>query len=172
MYLFYDIETTGVNHKKDKIIQIAYALYDLNFETVCEKNIVLNDGNHDRDYFKLIPIEDIKNGIHPRDIMPEIYKDFIKSKYVISYSGSCFDERFMNLYFSRYNLEPLIFNNRIDLMKICCNYLKSSKLVKLTESYLRIMGKPHNNTAHTATSDVIIMIEIFNKLISTNVITL
>jgi DNA polymerase III alpha subunit (gram-positive type) len=174
MFIIYDTETTGLIDSKDKIIQLAYAVYDEKCEPVKQCDIVFNDGSNERDFFKIIPYHRIRDGIHPASVVNEIYSDFSRATSVVSYSNSRFDERFMNQYFKKYGLAPVNFI-WINIMDITAKYIsvvfgEKSKNHKLGNAYSRLFNL-NPVDAHTATGDVVMLIEILELLINKKIIT-
>jgi uncharacterized protein YprB with RNaseH-like and TPR domain len=173
--LFYDLETSGLTPGFHKIIQIAYTVCDIKTGIVTkQKNIILNDGCNDVDFYKKLENE-IKTGVHPKTIITEVFNDFKHANKIVSYSGDGFDERFINHYFNEYFSECLLFNNRIDVMNICSEYFKTKivkgkrQWLKLTDVYQRFGGKNINN-AHNAFYDVDMLIHVHNSLVNNGII--
>lgn len=140
MFIIYDLETTGLYPVLDKIIQIAYVIFNNEGEIINQYDIVFNDGNSDRDVYKIIPIERIRSGIHPSKTVQKIYDDFSKADNVISYNRGNFDENFMNQYFINNKLVPIVFKwiNIMDIFRKYTNAIFQEKRIcgmKLSELY-------------------------------------
>lgn len=168
--LIYDLETSGLVPGVHKIIQIAYIVCDTKTNTITkQKNIILNDGGNDVDFYRRLENE-IKTGVHPRTIITEVFNDFKHANKIVSYSSDGFDERFINHYFNEYFSERLLFNNRIDVMNICSEYFQTPMVkgkrrwLKLTDVYQRFGGTDISN-AHIATGDITMLNHVLNELI-------
>lgn len=174
--LIYDLETSGLIPGVHKIIQIAYVIYDTKTcEITKQKNIILNDGGNDVDFYRKLENE-IKNGVHPRTIITEVFNDFKHVNKIASYNGDGFDENFINHYFKEYLSKCLLFNNRIDVMNICSEHFKTKivngkhKWLKLTDVYQRFGGNDISN-AHNAFGDIIMLTYVLNELIRLRKVT-
>ena len=166
--LFYDLETKGeFIPENDKIIQIAYYIWNPLTNEEKYVNKIFNDGNNDVDFYKKLEHE-IKNGIHPSTVVQEIYIDFKNADKIVSYSNSCFDETRMNIYFKKYGYDQLTFQNRINIMNIYSNYFAKQtgkyKPISLKDAYSHFNTTP--TEAHLATNDVEMLVGVYNHLIA------
>lgn len=124
--IFFDIETTGFNKKKDVIILITYG----NF--VDNKTFLL------RQYF----CEDLSE---EREILLSFKRDLTGRNVFCSYNGVSFDEPFIINRLLRYNIMPVDIKEHIDLYAMIRPYYKVLGMdrcnLKTVEKFLGINRK-------------------------------
>ena len=160
--IFYDTETTGVQHKRDKVIEIAF--YDPTNDTSYEK--LINPG---------IPIPPDATRIH--GISDEMVKDaptfdqiidemeaFCSGEVVlIAHNNDSFDIHFLKAEWSRSDRELPSSWLFFDTLKWARKYRPD--LPRHSLQYLReLYGFPPNN-AHRALDDVITLHRVYEKMV-------
>lgn len=150
-----DIETDGGN----SIIQIAYNIYDKELDVIKKKDFLINEGHGKIDYYKRITLEEIvKDGHHPKNMLPILQADFDKCKYIIGHNID-FDLRHISRYFLKYRL-PCRLPTRLDTMRVSRNLVGAKdkrgrvKNPRLGELYQYFFGTaPSEDSCHRADYD-------------------
>jgi len=161
-YIVFDLETTGTNIKKDKIIEIGAIKIKNNeiidkFETLINPNIPIpykaTEINHITD-------EMVKDAPTFEEIADKLYI-FLKDSILAGYNADTFD---INLLYDAYEELGIKFTNDfIDILNIAKNILPELNNYKLEEDlvpYYNIEVKQ----SHRAISDCITEYKVFNEL--------
>ena len=173
MYIVLDIETDGLA-KDCKILEIAYDIYDKDFQLIDRKSYILNDGSDTTDFFQKISLERIqKEGIHPKDALMLLDTDMQKCTHIIGHNSDSFDiPRIIN-YSKKYEIELHLPTIQMDTMKISKNYLGLKKFPKLNELYRHLFNKDMDaDESHTGSYDVKITAICFKELMDRDIIKL
>lgn len=184
--VFYDLETTGLDLREDKIIEfsgIRCVIKNASFEILEEKTVYINPeiplpgkiveitGYHD-DFFVDKPVE--------KDAFPEIYS-FLKGKKIVAgYNNNAFDNAFLTALYQRYNV-PISFSFDLESFAEAKKTMKNHKLSLdvfwLVKEYVagvenhKLMtvashfGLDKGIDFHKASSDVLATVRIANVLI-------
>lgn len=169
-----DIETDmgGAN-----IIQIAYNIYDSDFNLLKHENIIINNGNGSRDYYKIIPIKDILNGMAPYAGLSIFAKDLNECSYVVGHNVQHFDMRILTKALKNLGI---FFDTK--KYKLICTMYGSKKYVgaldkkgaiknpKLSELYKKLFGCEPPCIQHDAKNDIETTHKCFVKLVELGVI--
>lgn len=169
-----DLETDG----KHKIIEIAYNLYDLDMNLIHEKDILLNDNSNSVDFYKKIPLREIKeNGIPPELAIDILIEDINQSQYIVCHNIG-FDTQKIKMYFQK-------MGKQCSMPKTICTMESTKEFVnipakngkpkkpKLEELYFKLFNtKMNSDKAHRGNYDVEITGLCLKKLIELGVITL
>ena len=146
-----DIETNGLNHKKNNILQVAYNICDHNFNILNEQNLFINNSNE-------------------KNIIDLLYKDIYECNNIYGHNID-FDMRFIEYKFNYYGYKHKNIN-KIDTMKIskdivkCRNKLGNIKYPKLKELYEYYYPNTiDEKKLHTADYDVFLTRLICKKII-------
>lgn len=172
-YLVLDLETT----KYRDIIQIAYTMYDNNFNELKKINYLINEGIGKIDYYEKFTLEDIyTNGLNPHEALHELRDDMTFSTHLICHNIN-FDAKLIYKYFSKYNV--VIDKKPIEIctMKLskhicqCVDIRGRIKNAKLSELYLFFFGEaPDETKTHTADYDIAITARCFQHMLTNNLI--
>ena len=152
--VFFDIETTGLDKKKDKIIQIGAVKYSPKWKKLDEiSHYILPD-----EPWSITKEAFEKHGLTKEFIeqhgvpLKSIYNEWIKfidKCDILTYNGTICDIPFMYAEFGKLGLDPMILNHRhIDVYSI----ERKINSNKLEDVYRRYTGKDPIN-AHDANSD-------------------
>ena len=147
-----DLETTGGNHYKDKIIEIGMIKVK-NRKVVGEKSLLINPQMQIPDFIqKLTNIKqnDVKDAPIIEDVIEEIL-DFIGEDIIVAHNTS-FDVPFLNSVLDRLDKEPLI--NKV----ICTNVMTKHLIPEILNSNLNYMSRLFNidhSKAHRAYDDAL-----------------
>lgn len=163
-----DIETTGIDKKKDHIIQISMVKFNPETYEVLDTfdSYVKPEGSY------VISIAAyIKHGIKPqfledkpyfKDIADKIL-EFVNDCNILTYNGNSFDLPFLNI-------EMAKCGKHIDTTKLKCydSFLTERERYPMTLEgvYSKYMGETMNESgldAHNSLSDVAATIEVFRK---------
>ncbi len=149
-FCIFDLETTGGNHKSDKIIEIGLVKIE-KLEIVEEKNFLINPEIKIPEFIqKLTSIKqaDVEQAPCIEDVINEIL-DFMGDRILVAHNTS-FDVPFFNSVLKRLNIEEL--QNK----SICTNLMTKYLIPNLLNSNLNYMSKifniPHKE-AHRALDD-------------------
>jgi len=142
-----DIETDG----KTKIIQISYNIIDKNNNIILKRNLFLNDGDNDIDYYKKISIDYIKiYGIKPKKALEILFNDLKQCDCIIGHNIAYDFSKIIKYFEKYYSSEELTkIKNNIPEKKYCTmqrsrnivkcknkkGSIKSPKLSELCEYY-------------------------------------
>ncbi len=149
-FVVFDLETTGGNHKSDKIIEIGLVRV-VNLEIVEEKNYLINPEIKIPEFIqKLTNIkqDDVKDSPVIEDVIDEVLK-FMGDSILVAHNTS-FDVPFFNSVLRRQNKPEL--ENR----SICTNLMTKYLIPNLLNSNLNYMSKIFNikhSKAHRALDD-------------------
>ncbi len=162
--IIYDLETTGLNYKKDKIIEIY--LYNLNNETCL--HLLINPQCD-------IPPETIKiHGLTNLDLehkpsFTDVYtqiEDFVgKKPYLISHNNIAFDKKFLLSEIKRGGIEKPLRWKFIDTLYLA--RIAYPDLLNYKQDTLRKKLSISNKGNHRANKDVLDLITIYKKIIET-----
>jgi DNA polymerase III epsilon subunit-like protein len=113
-----DLETSGLG-SNDSIIEIVYHIYQIDNQKLVEKNrILINDGTGLQDYFKKIPIRDIRTrGMSPRDGLTIVAKKLSECQFLVGHNIVAFDSKFLKRHFDRFRID-YVFPEIYDTQKI------------------------------------------------------
>lgn len=157
--VFFDVETTGLNVIRDRILQIALIKYPKNSSTPQELQMLINPG---------VPISEeamAVHGITPKDlankptfqlVAKQIF-DFIGNADLGGYNSARFDIPMLMEEFARVGIEFDISNRRIiDVQRIF--YKMEPRTLKAA---LRFYCQKELDDAHDALADVRATVEVF-----------
>jgi DNA polymerase-3 subunit epsilon len=166
----FDLETTGIDVKKDSIIQMALIKFNsdsfeeierMSFYILPECDFIITDeafSKHGISAEKLL-----EEGVKLRDIWDKC-KEFIGDCDMLSYNGNHFDVPMLYNNLLRYGLS-FDFENRTFYDSIVIERKKYS--MKLSETYKRYTGEELEN-AHDAFFDTQALIEVFKHQLKDN----
>lgn len=124
--VFFDIETTGFNKKKDSVILITYGIF------LDNKRFLL------KQYF-------CENLDEEKEILIGFIKDINNKNIFCSYNGISFDEPFIVNRMLKFNLMPIYFKEHIDLYAMIRPYYKTLGIdrcnLKTVEKFLGVKRK-------------------------------
>ena len=149
-FVVFDLETTGGNHKSDKIIEIGLVKV-VNLEIVDEKNYLINPEIKIPDFIqKLTNIrqDDVKDSPLIEEVIEDVL-EFMGDSILVAHNTS-FDVPFFNSVLRRLKREEL--ENR----SICTNLMTKYLIPNLLNSNLNYMSKIFNikhSKAHRALDD-------------------
>lgn len=159
-FCVFDLETTGGNHKNDKIIEIGLVKVQ-NLKIVDQKNYLIQPEIHIPEFIqKLTSItpKDVKNSPVIEDVVDEIL-EFMGDAILVAHNTS-FDVPFFNSVLRRMNREEL--PNK----SICTNLMTKYLIPNLMNSNLNYMSKIFkidHTKAHRALDDALATAELFLK---------
>lgn len=160
--LFFDLETTGVDTAKDRIVQIASIKIDVD-GSVEEKNVLINPEMS-------IPVEASEvHGIYDKDVADKpIFKAYAKGMY--EYFSECdlggynikrYDIPLLVEEFLRAGIEPdFSFSNVYDVFEMYCGLNPRT----LEAAYLNYTKKEMKN-AHDALADTTCTFELYQSML-------
>lgn len=160
-FIILDIETDGLDPKRNRIIEIGAMRIDGNKIEIYEKLIQI-DCSLNQDIIDLTGITDdlLKKSGVPVEEGLEGLKTFIKDYDIIGYNIG-FDISFLNYYFKKYNMDPIL-NKTIDTMRLVKKekmFLENYKLKTVLQAY-GIQKK----VDHRAIKDCQLIYELTSKL--------
>ena len=165
-----DVETA----KTGELIQIAYNIYDSNFDVIKEYNCLIDEGIGKVDFYEKYTIDDIvNNGLDPRDVFHEIKHDIKECSHVIGHNIA-FDMGKIDKYFEKLNIsykKPISVCTMHKTKNLCKLLNKRGQLKppKLSELYFHCFGtEPDNTKTHTANYDIEITFMCFYYLYQNN----
>lgn len=147
-----DLETTGGNHSRDKIIEIGMVKMQ-GTEVFAEKSFLINPNMPIPDFIqKLTGISqnDVADAPVIKDVIHEVI-DFIDTDIIVAHNTS-FDVPFLNSTLKRLGFEPL--ENRV----ICTNVMTKHLIPEILNSNLNYMSrlfKINHTNAHRASDDAL-----------------
>ncbi len=168
-YVVVDIETTGRNHKVDKIIEIGAIRYDKGKES--DRLAILVNSGKDIS-FEITALTGITNemisneGIKPIDAA-KMLKDFISGSIIVGHNFDAFDKYFLNDLFEEC-LHVSFCNNTIDTFKLSKNkypILKGHKLEDLSLMYHIDYSKAHRAVEDCQINHYVYEFLAFDKLL-------
>lgn len=157
-----DTETTGLNKNTDRIIQLAVAKFDENFNIITERSWYIRPSgtwriNPDAQAIHNIS-EDLINeqGVSLKSIAPE-FLELIKGTTILTYNGYSFDISFIQREFEREGIETGFENH-----EFADGYDIELRLNshRLADTYRRYYGDDFED-AHDAMADVRATIAVF-----------
>lgn len=181
-YLFYDIETTGLNKCFDQVLQFACIRTDLNFKELEQYStfvILRKDVLYSPKALitNRISINDsIANGVYEFDAIKTIHKLFnTRNTISLGYNTLKFDDEFLRFSFYRNLLPPYTHQYqdgcyRMDILPITVfYYLFRNDMLRWPESNLRLenisaLNQLATGQAHDALVDVRATIELAKRL--------
>lgn len=163
-----DIETA----KTGEIIQIAYNVYDKNYDKIKSFNKLINEGIEKVDFFGKFTLPFIESyGHDPIDVLLEVANDLEMCKLVIGHNIA-FDMSRIYKYFEKYGIllndKPKHICTMHSTKYICCvkNKRGTYKQPKLSELYMHCFGTPiDDEKAHSANYDVEITFQCYYYLL-------
>jgi hypothetical protein len=174
-YIVLDIETDGHN----KIIEIAYDIYDKDLNLVKRSDHLLNDGSGATDYYNRISIDEIEaDGLPPRHAMEMLLNDMNSCSYIVGHNIIRFDIEQLQYYFDKFGiycefptaLDTMTTSKRIVNAK---NKRGALKMPKLSELYQYLFNQSLDESkAHRGSYDVEVTFQCFQKLMELNVFEL
>lgn len=149
--LFFDIESTGPNSSKDRIVQLAIHVIDEEGKVLLSKSKLFNPGipiTAEATKIHGITDEDVKDAPHFRDDA-KVLKKIFENKIIITYNGMRFDIPMLMAEFERAKVEVELSGKFIDVLKV------ETKLSPrdLSTVYRKYTGK-NLDGAHDALADV------------------
>ena len=162
-----DVETTG---GAGPLIQIAYNIYDSNFNCIKKFDCLINENIGRVDWFKKYTLEQIVNdGRSPSDAFSEIKIDMSKCSHVVGHNIG-FDMGILIKYFKKLSMvhHTPISICTMQSSKYLCNLKNINggiKAPKLSELYYYCFNcEPDITKTHTANYDIEITFEVFRYL--------
>lgn len=156
-FCVFDLETTGGNHKTDKIIEIGLVKIK-NFEVIAEKNYLIKPEVRIPEFIqKLTSIkeEDVKDSPIIEDVIDEVL-EFMGDTILVAHNTS-FDVPFFNSVLKRLK-KPLLTNK-----SLCTNLMTKYLIPNLMNSNLNYMSKIFDikhKKAHRALDDALATAEL------------
>lgn len=162
-----DIETSGLDKNKDRIIQIGGVKYTNTWKKVCDFNKYILP----KEPWEMTPEAEAVHGLSKEFIningvpLKSIYREwleFLGDCDIITYNGNAFDIPFIYAEFQREGLDPKIIEHRlIDVYKI----EKEVNANTLPAAFKRYTGKEAIG-AHDANADSIMTIRVLYEQLS------
>lgn len=161
VFIILDIETDGLDPKKNQIIEIGAMRItgnDLNiYESLIKVDVPINQDIIDLTGITNELVE--KRGVQIKDGL-EGLKNFIKDYDIIGYNIG-FDINFINYNLKKYSMDPIL-NKTIDIMRIVKKekmFLKNYQLKTVLQAY-----GIQKNVDHRAINDCKLVYELISKL--------
>jgi DNA polymerase III epsilon subunit family exonuclease len=163
-YVVFDIETTGLDTKKDRILEIGAVKVE-NGIVIDEFNKMMNPGisipphvseiNHIYDHM-------VCDKPHPGVVLQEFYNFYKDCDYIIGHNAKKFDYPFLTQEYIRYmvKVEPFTVKDTMWVARSKIKGLRSYSLKALCNIY-----GVTNKDAHRALSDVYATHEVYLKLL-------
>lgn len=160
-YVFYDTETTGLNFKKDKVIEIA------GYEAVSKETFLSFVNPHlpipkEVSYVHKITDDMVKDAPSFEKVGKEFIDFCTKDCILIAHNNDAFDFHFLKEEFFNANLEMPSWRF-IDTLKWAKKYRPD--LPKHHLQYLREYHEIEKKQAHRALDDVQVLYQVFQKMI-------
>jgi len=159
--IYYDTETTGLNPQKDRIIEIAAfdPVKNRTFDELVNPNMSIP-----KESSNICNItDDMVKDASTFDIIGKNFIEFCgENTILIAHNNDSFDKLFLQFEFERSNLKMPAWPF-IDSLKWARKYRPD--LPKHALQYLREMYNIEANEAHRALNDVIILQNVFEKMI-------
>lgn len=169
-----DIETALTG----EIIQIAYNIYNMNFELINQNDYLINENIGKVDYYGKYSIKDIiKDGLKPMMVFLKLKSDIEKCSLVIGHNIA-FDISRIDKYFNKLNItynKPKMLCTMYKSKSLCnlVNIKGKPKSPKLSELYFFCFNEdPDNTKTHTADYDIDITYKCFKYLYERKLINL
>jgi hypothetical protein len=167
-----DVETA----KTGELIQIAYNIYNSDFECIKQFDCLINENNGKIDFYeKYTLMEIMENGRSPRDAFKEIKIDIKSCSHVIGHNIA-FDIGKIDKYFKKLSMvyhRPINICTMQQSKKLCNlkNIKGGLKPPKLSELFLHCFNcDPDTTKTHTADYDIEITFMCFHHLYKTKAI--
>lgn len=160
-FIYYDTETTGINTKEDRIVEIAAfdALNKTSFSFLVNPSMSIPPSASAVHHITDEMVKDAPTF----DVIGEKFTEFVGSDAIlIAHNNDGFDQPLLQSEYARHNLEfpDALF---LDSLKFARKYRPD--LPKHTLQHLRqLYGFPENN-AHRALDDVIVLEQVFSTMI-------
>ena len=171
-YIILDIETDGFN----KIIEIAYDIYDKDLNFVKRCDYLINDGTRTVDYYKKISLSEIeKYGMPPKIVLQKLLVDMNNCSYIVGHNVIKFDIVKLKQYFDKFGINcefPIGLDTMLSTKNLVCakNIKGNIKMPKLSELYSFLFDQDIDESkAHRASYDVEVTFECFKKLCELNI---
>lgn len=159
--IYFDLETTGIFHEKDRIVEIAAfdPVRNLSFQRLVHPGVVIPD--------EVIKIHGISNEmVSNQPSFAEVGKEFIDfcsgSVMLVAHNGELFDLKFLTAECKRHKLSFPLGWAFVDSLKWARKYRKD--LPKHSLQYLRELFCVQKNNAHRALDDTIVLYKVFSLL--------
>jgi len=162
-FCVFDLETTGGNHKSDKIIEIGLVRVE-NLEITAKKNYLIRPEIKIPEFIQKltsIEISDVEHAPVIEDVIDDIL-DFMGDAVLVAHNTS-FDIPFFNSVLKRLN-KPILENK-----SICTNLMTKYLIPNLMNSNLNYMSKIYNiphKKAHRALDDAMATAELLMKYLN------
>jgi len=183
MNLFFDVETTGFNRRKDNLVQLAWILTDANGKIIQEADHIIEpDGftiPHRATALHGITTDEAQAiGIKLDEALDEFSSAAKAAKNIIAHNIS-FDHDVLETEFGRCGMNfPLLGKTQICTMRLSVNWcrlpklngMKGFKRPRLDELYYKLFGESFEN-AHDALSDTRACMRCYYKLVELHVIS-
>ena len=183
--IVFDTETTGVNNKNDRIVQIAALVFDQDFNKVDSLNVLIKQDKEmtDREILTHVHGKTYKmcqeKGISIADALTQFIGMLDGCNVAVAHNMP-FDEGFLKSEANRHGINFEIKARKMDTMALYNNIVKcppterminagytSYKKPNLTECYNFVFGKDFDN-AHDAFGDIKATAEIYQNLVTVN----
>lgn len=161
-YIVIDIETSGLDYKNNRIIEVAAVLTNTRGKIIdIYHSLIKQDIELSKEIINLtgIKTEDIDNARNEKDVLEELIK-FIGNYDIVGYNVN-FDINFINYYSNKYSFKNI--ENRVYDLK---NYVKREKLF-MKNYRLQTALKEYDIdkiVKHRALDDVYVTIELSTKV--------
>lgn len=159
--IYYDTETTGLKAERDRIIEIAFYDPQRKKEFV---SFIDPEMSIPQESTKITGITDemVKNAPKFKDIIPDLIAFLEEPCVLIAHNNDAFDIFFLKEEFKR--AQSTLPNYKfLDTLKWAKKYRPD--LPKHSLQYLREVYKIQENNAHRALDDVIVLEQVFSKMI-------
>lgn len=165
-FVFFDIETTGLDPETDEITEIAAVITKNGVETAHFQTLLKIKGQISSEITKITNITQRmidEQGI-PRDEALQAFLDFIGERTLIGHNIINFDLKFMKAQL-RKGLKKDIPNHAVDTLNLANSGLKGCKSFALKEvaQFLGIYTDP--GTLHRALNDVRLNAEVYRRMV-------
>lgn len=159
-YVFYDTETTGLNPKQDRIIEIAAydPIEDSSFSTLVNPSMPIPK---EASNISNITDEMVMNAPTFAEAGKK-FLEFCKDSILIAHNNDAFDVLFLQSEFERASIVMPEFEY-IDSLKWAKKYRPD--LPRHSLQYLRDIYNIEENNAHRALDDVLVLSQLFSKMI-------
>lgn len=183
--IFFDVETTGLSRKSDRLVQLAWILGDLNGETelACRDFIIKPEGFQIPKRVSQIHGIDtdtaLKNGVELRDVLEIFKEDMAQAEILIGHNVS-FDIEMISSELNSLQLDTDI----LEKPSICTMRLSTAwcrlpkfngghgfKFPKLQELYFKLFGA-HFDGAHDALADIRATQKCYKELVKRKIIVI
>lgn len=184
MYLFFDIETTGLPKVRDasitnlnnwpRMVQLAWSRYDENQNLIAEANYIIKPEGFTipagaSKVHGITTEKALESGVHLETALQKFSEVISKSEIIIAHNMD-FDEKIVGAEFLRSGVKSVLFDKqRFCTMKTTTELCQITgpygyKWPKLSELYYHLFKRDFEN-AHDATVDVKACVKCFFELI-------